>query len=117
MLSTGKNHKWPKSGYHGYLTPAISGVLSAHHGEKNQKWPKSGQNGYFTAAFLRGGGGTCGRDGCIGRAVLPVSNMATKMTSVGLVEKCLLRAVLNRKKRPLKDCPAWGSPKLAQNQK
>ena len=71
-----QNQKWPTCGHSGYLTPAVSGVPNAMHGnkirngphaqwlpnpcrlmspqcsarEQNQKWPTCGHSGYLTPA-------------------------------------------------------------------
>ena len=54
MLSTGgKNHKWPRFGHTGYLTPAASWVPNALDGGQNQKWPTCGHGGWRTPAVSR----------------------------------------------------------------
>ena len=50
LQSGGKNQKWPISGQSGYVTPAVSGILTASERGENQKWPTCGQSGYVTPA-------------------------------------------------------------------
>ena len=38
----GQNQKWPTCGHSGYLTPAVSGVSNALHGDKIRNGPHVG---------------------------------------------------------------------------
>ena len=50
LQSGGHNHRWPKSGQGGYITPAAWGSPPLQSGGQDQRWPTSGQGGYMTRA-------------------------------------------------------------------